>query len=139
VTTLTEYAAQGIDGSFLADDDWLSFFHEEELQELDDAVLTGLEDLDEVIDEHLRESEGDVDTAKSSLGGYSARYPEHPGVEAAKSALSAFVNWEPDADALDHWLDPTEEAEPEPSTVHAPQPSGPSIFDDLVPPDELVP
>lgn len=139
VTTLIEYAAEGIDGSFLSDDDWLSFFHEEELQELDDAVMVGLEHLDEAIDEHLRESKGDVDTAKSSIGGYSARYPDHPGVEAAENALSAFVSWEPDADALDRWADAPNEAEAEPTSVHAPQPSGPSVFDDLAPPDDLAP
>ena len=133
VETLTEYAVEALDGSFLGDEQWLEFFSEEELLELDRLVLDELDVLEESVleervAEELSDSAGDTSEAEASVAGYEARYPRNPHVIAARRQIEAFTDYEPDLDS-DAWRqDATEESPPaQPANQHH------SIFDDLVP------
>lgn len=126
VETLIEYAAEGSDGSFLGDAQWLRFFTADDLAELDRRVLEELDALDDRIAEDLRHSEGDVSDAYESVAGYEARYPGNPHVVAARVRVDNFSTSEPDADSEAWKADECEEAPP-------PQPADlrRSIFEDL--------
>lgn len=126
VDTLTDYAVEGHDGSFLGDAQWLAFFTKAELDELDQRVLEELDGLDDRIAEDLSNSEGDASSADESVAGYEARYPGNPHVAAARERVENFSNYEPDAKS-DAWKqDESEESPPS-------QPANPrrSIFDDV--------
>lgn len=126
VETLIEYAAEGSDGSFLGDDQWLGFFTPDDLLELDRRVLEELDALDDRVAEDLRQSEGDVSGADESVAGYEARYPGNPHVVAARERVENFSRYEPDTDSEAWKEDESEEAPPT-------QPDDPrrSIFEDL--------
>jgi LmbE family N-acetylglucosaminyl deacetylase len=124
------YAEEGLDGSFLVDGEWLEFFSDDDLEELDQRVLQSLDGLVDSIDEGLRHAEGDISTVRSSLEGYEARYSENPHVVAARAVLDRFNNYEPDEDEIEAWRhEEAEEAE------HSPPAQPPdrrrSIFEDL--------
>lgn len=126
VETLTDYAVEGYDGSFLGDAQWLEFFTDGDLHELDRRVLEELDALDDRIAEDLSNSEGDASGASESVSGYEARYPGNPHVAAARERVENFSTFEPDSDS-DAWKeDETEESPPI-------QPVDPrrSIFDDV--------
>ncbi len=127
VETLTDYAVEGHDGSFLGDAQWLWFFTKAELEELDRRVLEELDVLDDRIAEDLSNSEGDVSGAEESVAGYEARYPGNPHVAAARERVENFSTYEPDGGS-DAWKQ--DESEESPPT----QPADPrrSIFEDLV-------
>lgn len=126
VETLTEFAVEGQDGSFLGDPQWLEFFTRDELDELDRRVLEELDRLDDRIAEELGDSDGDVSAAEESVAGYEARYPGNSYVVAARHRVENFANYEPDGDS-DAWRQ--DESEESPPT----QPPDPrrSIFEDL--------
>jgi hypothetical protein len=127
VETLTDYAVEGYDGSFLSDEKWLWFFTKEELEELDRRVLEELELLEDRVADGLSDPEGDVSSADESVAGYEARYPGHPHVVAARQRVENFSTYEPDPDS-DAWKqDESEESPPgEPANPRR------SIFEDLV-------
>jgi hypothetical protein len=102
VDTLTDYAVEGHDASFLGNAQWLGFFTKAELNELDRRVLEELDGLDDRIAEDLSNSEGDASSADESVAGYEARYPGNPHVAAARERVENFSNYEPDADS-DAW------------------------------------
>ncbi len=126
VETLTDYAVEGYDGSFLGDDQWLEFFTDGDLKELDRRVLEELDALDERIAEDLSNSEGDPSGANESVAGYEARYPGNPHVAAARERVESFSSYEPDSDSEAWKEDETEESPPSP-----PVDPRRSIFDDL--------
>lgn len=126
VETLTDYAVEGYDGSFLGDNEWLSFFTQAELEELDRRVLEELDALDERIAEDLSQSEGDSSGAAESVAGYEARYPGNRHVRAARERVEKFSSDQPDEDGEAWQQDESEESAPT-------QPADPrrSIFEDL--------
>jgi Restriction endonuclease len=128
VETLTGYAAEGVDGSFLDDELWLEFFTPAELQELDRRVLDELDALEDRVAEDLDNSEGDPSSADESVRGYESRYPGHPHVAAARQRIEHVTNYEPDVDS-EAWRD--EESEQSPPTQ--PPSRHRSLFDDLAP------
>lgn len=126
VETLTGYAADGSDGSFLGDDEWLGFFTPDEVAELDRRVLQELDALDDRVADDLRQSEGDTSGADESVAGYEARYPGNPHVVAARELVDNFDSYEPDANSGSWNEDESEEPPPAP-------PANPrrSMFEDL--------
>lgn len=126
VETLIEYAAEGSDGSFLGDDQWLGFFTPDDLAELDRRVLEELGALDDRVAEDLSHSESDASGADESVAGYEARYPGNPHVVAARERVENYSRSEPDTDSEAWNEDESEQAPPA-------QPADPrrSIFDDL--------
>ncbi len=126
VDTLTEYAVEGYDGSFLGDAQWLEFFTKDDLLELDRRVLEELDALEDRIAEDLSNSECDVSGADESVAGYEARYPGNPHVVAARERVEHFSAYEPDSDSEAWKEDETEESPPRP-----PVDPRRSIFDDL--------
>ncbi len=103
VENLTAYAVEGLDGSFLDDEQWLQFFTAEEIEELDYEVLENIGSLADALDDHLRESGGDVETAEASLRGYEARYPQHEALASARKTIQHVTDYEPDAETIDAW------------------------------------
>jgi energy-coupling factor transporter ATP-binding protein EcfA2 len=102
VESLTNYAVDFEDGSFLGDSKWLKFFTQEELHDLDSRVMSELEGFDERIAEELRANELPFSSIDNSVSGYEARYPEIPDVHAARRQIEQIKEYTPEPD-LDAW------------------------------------
>ncbi len=104
VESLTRKVVEEMDGSFFADEEWLGFFTEAELNELDRRVLEVLCDLDDWVRDELQDPEFGLTFADESVAGYESRYSGNLHVIKARRRIEEFTDYEPDVNS-DAWED----------------------------------
>ncbi|WP_152625929.1 nSTAND3 domain-containing NTPase [Acidithrix ferrooxidans] len=104
VESLTRKVVEEMGGSFFADEEWLGFFTEAELNELDRRVLEVLSDLDDWVRDELQDPEFGLAFADESVAGYESRYSGNLHVLEARRRIEEFTDYEPDVNS-DAWED----------------------------------
>jgi hypothetical protein len=108
VAELTRFAVDGIDGSFLQDEDWLWFFTADELEAMDlELWNTTLPSLDQILTDEYASHDDDYDPIsefRDSIAGYQGRFPDHPKVSEALEAIEHMERTPDTSDAdYDAW------------------------------------